>query len=163
MDVNEFASSVRFPWAYRLAYVVNRYREPLLKHVEEEFGLIRPEWTVLLCLSVRQDIIAKDIWEITGQPRNSISRGAKSLEKKGLIRRCKSKFDRRRVILELTPLGGEMFDQLSPFFEDRETRLLSCLTEREAEQFKSLLIKMVAFMGTSSLEIPHHPTFPDRS
>lgn len=153
MDVNDFSASVRFPWAYRLAYVVNRYREPLLKYVEEEFGLIRPEWTVLLCVSAREGIIAKDIWEMTGQPRNSISRGAKSLEKKGLIRRSKSETDRRRIILELTPLGKEMFDKISPFFEDRETHLLSCLTGPEVEQLQYLLIKMVGFMDENMPEM----------
>ncbi|MCC4245240.1 MarR family winged helix-turn-helix transcriptional regulator [Stappia indica] len=142
MNVNDFVSTASFPWAFRLAYVGNMFREPLLKVVEERWRLSRPEWTVLLCVMIREGIISKDIWELTGQPRNSISRGVISLEKRGLVRRTPSSHDKRQVALHPTAEGARVFGEIEPLFVQREGAYLSCLTGEELTQFQTILTKL---------------------
>jgi len=129
-------------YAYRLAYVLNSYREPLLKDVETRFGLSRPEWTVLLCLSRQSGLISRDICAITGQARNSISRGVGLLERKGLIRRTPDGADGRRNVLELTAAGSDLYRRIVPFFQERERNMIGCLNAKELESLDHLLSKL---------------------
>lgn len=144
INVQELASRSSIPCAYRLAYVINWYREPLLKRIENEFGLSRPEWTVLLCLSLRDGMISRDIAEITGQPRNSISRGVEMLVGKGLVTRSSDRKDRRKSILAATARGRAAFDKMIVEFEARESQMLNVLSASEKDTLDRILSKLTA-------------------
>ena len=87
MKLLDIIDNTPIPVGYRIAFLTNFWREPLLRRMEREFGLIRPEWTVLICLVYRDGLNSRDICEVTEQPSNSISRGVAALEEKGLIHR----------------------------------------------------------------------------
>lgn len=142
MNFKDIILGSTIPFAYRMAYLVNIYREPLLKKVEEDLGLKRPEWTVLLCLSMHNGMIAKDISTLTGQPRNSISRAIISLENQGLLRRHPNEEDKRRILLQITKKGIKKFTQIVPSFEMREKQMVLSLTDKEQDQLYGLLDKL---------------------
>jgi DNA-binding MarR family transcriptional regulator len=142
MEHDELLNHEDITYAYRLAYILNFYREPLLKDVETKFGLSRPEWTVLLCLSRQPGLISRDICAITGQARNSISRGVGLLERKGLIRRTPDGKDGRRNVLELTPAGRAVYDRIVPHFQTRERAMIGCLDDDELARLDGLLTKL---------------------
>jgi len=83
----DIIDSTPIPYGYRFSFLTNFFREPVLRKMEKEFGLIRPELTVLICLNSNQTCTSKDICEITEQPSNTVSRAVGSLEKKGHISR----------------------------------------------------------------------------
>jgi len=131
-----------FPIGYRIAFITNFMREPVLRQMEREFGLIRPELTVLMCLSFSRDVNARDICEITEQPSNTVSRGVASLEKKGLITRSRDSVDTRRQVLNIKPEGQVVHDQIMALFTAREQRMLAHLEEDEQELLLALLDKL---------------------
>lgn len=133
-------TSIRY--AYRIAFLANFYREPLMRRMEREFALIRPEWTVLICLTFQDGLHARDICEITEQPRNTISRAVRTLSDKGLISHRVDTADARRTILRLTPAGRDLHARIMPMFEEGERRMLGCLNATERRQLDVLLDKL---------------------
>ncbi len=134
------ATPIRF--AYRLAFLTNFYREPLLRRIERDYGIIRPEWTVLICLTFRNGLNPRDICEITEQPSNTVSRGVASLVAKGLVERRPDPEDARRALLFLTPAGRTLHDTIMPHLERGEAAMLACLTPAERDTLDRLLEKL---------------------
>lgn len=134
--------AVSFPIGYRIAFITNFMREPILRWMERELGVIRPELTVLMCVSFRRDVHARDICEITEQPSNTVSRAVASLEKKGFISRTRDQVDTRRQVLNITPVGQEVHDTIIDRFQTAEARLLEALNEDERADLLRLLDKI---------------------
>ena len=142
MKLIDILDATPFPIGYRIAFITNFLREPLLRRMEKDHGIIRPELTVLMCLSFRDDVHARDICEVTEQPSNTVSRAVGSLEKKGLIRRAQDRVDTRRQVLNITPEGRAIHDKSVALFADAEQTMLARLTQGEQAQLRSLLDKV---------------------
>lgn len=127
---------------YRMAFLTIFFREPLLRRIEREQGLIRPEWTVLVCLAYRDGLNARDICEITEQPSNSVSRGVTLLRGKGLIDRRPDPQDARRSLLFLTPQGRSTYEEAMALFVEGEAQMTACLSPEERATLVRLLDKM---------------------
>jgi len=128
--------------AYRMAFIVNFYRGPLLRWIEQEFGLSRPEWTILICLMHQDGLNPRDICDFTEQPRNNVSRGAALLESKSLITRGPDPADARRSLLHLTDEGRALHDRIMPIFTAREAQMLSVLSADEQAQLDAILTRL---------------------
>jgi len=110
--------------------------------MEAEFGLIRPEWTVLICLTHENGIAQKDICEITEQPSNTVSRAVKTLVLKGHVERRSDPIDGRRDVLRITKTGRVLYKQVVPMFVAGEEKMLACLSAKEKVQLDNILDKM---------------------
>ncbi len=152
------ATSIRY--GYRIAFLTNFYREPLLRRIEREYGLTRPEWTILICLTYRDGLNSRDICEITEQPSNSISRGVSALEAKGLIRRLPDDADARRMCLYILPAGRTMHDAIMPLFEQAEAEMLAPLSDNERDTLDHLLNKLARDVGRWSRLPPYRKSQP---
>lgn len=142
MKLIDIVGGTPLPLTYRIAFITNFYREPLLRRMEREFGLMRPEWTVLICLAYRDGLNPRDICEITEQPRNTVSRGVAALVRKGLVRQEADEADARRTLLWLTDEGRATHDTVMPMFVEGEERLAAVLTEEEHTTLRTLLDKL---------------------
>lgn len=142
MKLIEIINNTPIRFGYRIAFLTNFYREPLIRKIEKEFGIIRPEWTVLICLMFRDNLNSRDICEITEQPSNTVSRGVSSLVKKGLIRTEPDSIDARRTVLYITAKGKLLYERIMPMFVERESKLLASLSEDEIQQLDGLLDKL---------------------
>ncbi|MEQ8346966.1 MAG: MarR family transcriptional regulator [Sneathiellaceae bacterium] len=139
MNLFDICDRTVMPIAYRLGFIMNVYREPIIRQFEAEFGLIRPEWTILLCLAEQDGLTARDICDMTGLLRNAISRGVALLEKKGLITRQSDRADGRLMRLSMTDDGQAIFARIEPILQAREAALLSVIPEAERERFRGYL------------------------
>lgn len=142
MKLIDILDATAIPVAYRFSFLTNFWREPLLRRMEREFGLIRPELTVLICLSYEPGANARDICEITEQPSNTVSRAVVSLEEKSYITRSRDTLDSRRIKLKLTAEGQRVHDELMELFSQAEAVMLGGLTEKEVERLTMLLDKI---------------------
>ncbi|MBT0959432.1 winged helix-turn-helix transcriptional regulator [Alphaproteobacteria bacterium KMM 3653] len=147
MKLIDILDATPFPIGYRIAFITNFLREPLLRQMEKDHGIIRPELTVLMCLSFRSDVHARDICEVTEQPSNTVSRAVASLEKKGLIQRAKDRIDSRRQVLNITAEGQVIHDKIIQLFADAEIAMLKGLSPAEQDQLQSLLDKVARSVG----------------
>ena len=142
MKLIDILDATAIPVGYRISFLTNFWREPLLRKMERETGLIRPELTVLICLSFREDLYARDICEITEQPSNTVSRAVTSLVEKGFITRTRDTIDTRRQVLSITDAGQEIHDALMEEFAKAEATMLETLTVDEQAQLTALLDKL---------------------
>ncbi|QBY01353.1 MarR family transcriptional regulator [Rhodophyticola sp. CCM32] len=142
MKLIDILDATPFPIGYRIAFLTNFWREPQLRKMERETGLIRPELTVLMCLSFQRGLYARDICEVTEQPSNTVSRAVSSLEQKGFLLREKDKVDTRRQVLNITPEGQKVHDRIMIGFATSEAKMLSALNPNERETLLCLLDKI---------------------
>lgn len=142
MKLIDILDATPFGIGYRLAFLTNFWREPLLRQMEKDFGIIRPELTVLMCLTFREGVHARDICEVTEQPSNTVSRGVASLEKKGYLLRSRDTGDTRRQVLRITPEGRAVHDRIMKRFASAERRMLGILSQREQSDLLRLLDKV---------------------
>ncbi len=154
MKLIDILGGTPIPVAYRIAFITNFWREPLLRRLEAEQGLSRPEWTVLICLAYRDNLIARDISEITEQPSNTVSRGVVELERKGFITRQRDAHDGRRTRLAITDQGRAVHDSVMTGFVAAEARMLECLEPKEVEQLTTLLDKIARDVSSWSKQPP---------
>ncbi len=133
---------VRHRQTFRMALLTNFTREPVIRRLEARHGLIRPEWLVIACLEYRDGSSARDICEITDQPRNTISRGVLALEKKGLVRRDPDPIDARRTRLWLTDAGRRLHEEWTASGAAIEELIVSLLSPEERMQLDMLLGKL---------------------
>ncbi|MCB2099856.1 MAG: winged helix-turn-helix transcriptional regulator [Rhodobacterales bacterium] len=161
MKLLDIIDNTPIPVGYRIAFLTNFWREPLLRRMEREFGLIRPEWTVLICLVYRDGLNSRDICEVTEQPSNSISRGVAALEEKGLIHRRPDPQDARRSLLFITDEGRAMHDQVMDLFVRAERSILEVLDAEETRVLTGLLDKLARDVVRWSHLPPYKPIDTD--
>lgn len=142
MKLKSILDEISAKYLFRLSYLANNFRDPWLREVEREFGLTRPEVTILVCLANKDGINAKDVADITRQPKNTLSRGAVILEEKGLITRRNDPRDRRRSILHITSEGMAFYEKVMPLYRDRERRMLVPLSEKDLQELDRLMALM---------------------
>lgn len=131
-------------FGYRIAILRNWYGGPGYKRMERDYGLSEPETSVLFCLGHSDGLRAQDISNITGRPKNSISRAVNLLLRKGQIRRVPDPNDKRQKSLYLTRSGAASYKIIVPIFRDREKAMLKPLTREELVLLDGMLKKMVA-------------------
>lgn len=131
------------PIAYRLNYVANFYVGPLIKKMERQYRMSRPEWVVLFCLNQQPNLNAQKISQVTGRPKTSISTAVKQLQRKKLIVRHADSVDARRQVLRTTEAGQKIYRSILQSFVAREADMLACLRRDERELLMDLLDKMI--------------------
>jgi DNA-binding MarR family transcriptional regulator len=131
------------PIAYRLNYLANFYVGPLIKQMEQELGMTRPEWIVLFCLTRRSGLSAQQISDVTGRAKTSISAAVKQLQRKKLLSRSVDTKDGRRRVLQMTEAGQRTYAKILDGFVAREADMVGCLSRSERATFLQLLDKLI--------------------
>lgn len=129
---------------YRIVFLSNNYRDPLLRKFKKDYDLTRPEFSILISLGFQECISAIEISDITRQPQNTISRGVFLLSQKKLIKKENDKQDKRIYQLYLTDKGRKVQKQLMTYLFQTDANMVACLTSREKDQLAKLLSKMCA-------------------
>jgi MarR family transcriptional regulator, temperature-dependent positive regulator of motility len=142
--LNDILDGVSIPFAYKLGYVINSYRESSFRSIEAKFGLTRPEILSLIFLCFKDGISASDICDFSGHLKNNISRAVTALESKGFTRRESDQEDSRRLVIFITQSGRALHGQFMPGLQSREQDMMSCLTSKEQQDMSRLLRKLCA-------------------
>ena len=130
-------------FGYRLGYLFNHYSVPVYKWTAAELGIQRPEFATLFCIAHLESPTASDVVELTGIPKNTVSRAVSRLMKMGMVRRAADSADGRRAMLSLTAKGTRLYQAVLPRFQERQDSMLSVLTAAERQQLHALLNKLV--------------------
>ncbi len=106
------------------------------------FGLTQPQFGALECLG---HLGAMTIGQLS---RKMLVSGGNmtcvvdNLEKEGLVRREAAASDRRSIIVDLTPKGRSLFEEIFPKHATFISEVAKALTEQEQEQLAVLLKKL---------------------
>ena len=143
------------PFAFRINYLALLYNTPLYDWIQNDYGLLRPEYVVLYSLALVEGGSARDISHTSGFPKNTLSRAIKRLELMGLIEaRNKVPGSGRRQALRLSAKGWSIIDETRPVFEAQENRMLETLSDGERQILSELMSKVVIAAQDWSGELP---------
>jgi MarR family transcriptional regulator, temperature-dependent positive regulator of motility len=126
-----------------VSYLANFFSGPIYRELEAAEELTRPDFIVMFCLAHCGSLTAQDISNMTGRPKNSLSRAVHKLVARGFISRVAAKNDPRQAQLDLSAAGRDVLERIMPRFTLREAEMLSPLTSDEQQEFDRLLGKLV--------------------
>ena len=142
LDYSNIFEAVEFPDAYKVSYLANAIVFPTYEDVRKDFGLVRAEYHLLLCLAHYSELTAQDVARITRRPRNSISRAVHRMLDLGFLKRVPDPDDARQAKLQITRKGKIMHQKISAYLVDREAEIFGVLSETERESFRELIRKL---------------------
>ena len=148
LDYSNIFEAVEFPDAYKVSYLANAIVFPTYEDVRKDFGLVRAEYHLLLCLAHYSELTAQDVARITRRPRNSISRAVHRMLDLGFLKRVPDPDDARQAKLQITREGKIMHQKISAYLVDREAEIFNVLSDTERESFRKLIRKLANFAST---------------
>lgn len=144
-DPKEFLQRVEFRDAALLSFVTSAIIVPAYDEVKREFGIIRAEYMLLLCLSHYPVLTAQDVSRLTGRPRNSISRAVHRMLADGHIERAPDPEDGRQARLTITETGRAIHGRIAELMQQRQETVLGGLKPDERNALRALLEKAASY------------------
>lgn len=124
-----------------------RFLDEGLDRVFETRGIRREGWDVLA--SLRRSgppyrLSPTDLYTRLMRTSGAMTNRLRRLEAAGLITRVPDPDDARGMLVELTPAGHELVDELAPLHLANERELLAGLSAKERRELAGLLAKLLA-------------------
>ncbi len=127
---------------YRLSVAANAVSDRIAHVYRARFGLRIPEWRVIAIVAEGAATQA-ELVEKTAMDKMTVSRAAKALVARGLIRRARAD-DRRTLALALTEEGERLHAEVAPLALAIEDELVAGFSPAERDQLMALLARLAA-------------------
>ncbi len=137
---------------YHLLLLVNLIAKPFFGHIDKRYGLTLNEWRIMMTLAGRPGISISGVCEHSGMHIMNVSRGVRSMARKGYVERSVDPADRRRTNLRLSDEGLVVFQEILPSAMEREELIRAGLSRDEADTFQRLLHKLIDHVRQSNAE-----------
>ena len=144
-------------FSFRLNYLALHFNTPIYSFIQQQLGLLRPEFVVLWSLFLAGDGTLTDVVRSSGFPKNTLSRACSKLFQMGLIERDVDSSDQRRVMLALTPVGRELTEKAKSTMIEHERKMLECLSPAERLNLSEILTKLISASAQWPMEIEDDP------
>ncbi len=141
-DPETIFDEIAFRDAYRMSYLINAIIVPTYEDVRRDFGVIRAEYHLLMCLAHYPTLSAQDVARLTRRPRNSISRAVHRMLDEGYLERRPHPDDGRQALLSITPAGRALHEKIAARLTERQEEVLSPLSADERDQLDGLLQRL---------------------
>lgn len=140
-DLTTIFDTIEYPEAYRITYLANSIVFPAYDAIKRDFGLIRPEYILLVCLSHFDELTAQDVARVSRRPRNTISRAVHRMLELGYIMRAPDPADARQARLRITEDGRRTHSEVAEYLKRRQEEVLSGLSAHERQTLSEILKK----------------------
>lgn len=132
----------------------NAVRSNLERNVLQAHGLSWTAFVVLWVTWIWEPVETRAIAEDGAFSKATLTGVLKTLESKKLARRKRSDEDGRLVLVELTPKGRKLMEQLFPRFNEHEAQLVATLTASEQHSAAEALRKITSRIEALESETP---------
>ena len=126
---------------------IGRARRTIVEAIDQELaplGISHAQWIVVLLLGDGAAATAAELCKILIYNPGAMTRLLDRLAKKGVLRRVRTRDDRRTVRLELTAEGRKLYPRILEALVQVFNRLLHGFSRSEVRQLQQLLKRMVA-------------------
>jgi DNA-binding MarR family transcriptional regulator len=127
---------------YRLSVLSNRISQAIARIYAERFDLSITEWRLMAVLGRYPGLTAGELVERTAMDKVAVSRAVAGLLASGRVDRGSDERDRRRVPLQLSAAGHQVYAQVAPLALEYERSLLVGLDADELRQLDSLVARL---------------------
>jgi DNA-binding MarR family transcriptional regulator len=142
---NSAGRGMQFPPAQSSGYLV-RDAHRAFQHVLEQriarFGVTRGQWYFLRVLWIEDGLTQRELSARVGMMEPTTVIALRSMEKSGLIRRVRSRDDKRRTHVWLTAEGRRMQKRLLPIARQIGAQAEEGIGRRELEIFRAAISRM---------------------
>lgn len=119
----------------QLATLTQSIMRSLASLFENRYGISLPEWKVLAIIRHKPGLSAVAVARLAQMDTVAVSRAVTKLLDRDLVMRELDTEDRRRSVLDVSPEGRELHDQIAPLASKLEASLLDELSEEEQRVF----------------------------
>lgn len=130
-------------FSFRLNYLALQFNNPVYGMIQQQLGLLRPEFVVLWSLYLSAELTLTEVVRSSGFPKNTLSRAVTKLDGMGMISREVDPLDQRRVAMKLTEKGRAAVDSVQSQMISYERTMLDCLSPAERLNLSEILTKLV--------------------
>ncbi len=126
---------------------IGRARRTIVEAIDKELApldISHAQWIVVMLLGDGAASTAAELCKILIYDPGAMTRLLDRLEKKGVLRRVRTRDDRRTVRLELTAGGDKLYPRILEALVQVFNRLLHGFNKGEVQQLEQLLKRMVA-------------------
>ncbi|RPF72006.1 MarR family winged helix-turn-helix transcriptional regulator [Aurantiacibacter spongiae] len=124
---------------YQLSLASNAVSGRIALEYRNRWGLGIPEWRVMAVLGDCGALTQRDLTRRTLMDKVAVNRACKGLEERDLAHRTPNEQDGRSHLLDLTPAGRAMHDEIMPLALAMERQLFDGFSSDELDLFRSLL------------------------
>lgn len=135
---------------YRLSVASNAVSGLIARAYEDRFGLTIPQWRLICVLAEDGGRTQREIVARTGMDKVTVSRAARGLANRRLIRRSENQADGRSHVLALSREGARLHGEIAPLALAYEAALIAGLAPAEVAQLKRLLMRLQSAADTLS-------------
>ena len=126
---------------------IGRARRTIVEAIDQELApldISHAQWIVVMLLGDGAAATAAELCKILIYDPGAMTRLLDRLEKKGVLRRVRTRDDRRTVRLELTAEGAKLYPRILEALVQVFNRLLHGFSRSEVRQLEDMLKRMVA-------------------
>jgi DNA-binding MarR family transcriptional regulator len=128
---------------YKLAVAANRLSQSIGSLFERKYGIMIPEWRILMALHSFGPLAPNEVVEHTSMDKARVSRAQRRLVDLGLLAPSADPRDGRRLVLFLTRKGASMCDTIIPEARRTEAWFLSVLSRSERKVLDTALSRLL--------------------
>lgn len=127
---------------YRLSVASNRVSGTIAGAYQALFGLRIPEWRLVAVLGEADPMTQQALGRRTRMDKVTVSRAAIALVDRGLIARAAHPGDQRSYLLQLTPAGRTLYEEVAPKALEMEARLFDGFDPGEIAALRAMLERL---------------------
>jgi DNA-binding MarR family transcriptional regulator len=142
---------------YLLGAISNRTSATGSRFYQDQFGISLSEGRLMYVLGCESVLTARQASEIMGIDKGATSRALAGLQRRGLVQLTVDNDDTRQRTIRFTKSGQALYDRLIVASLDRERKLLSVFSEKEAQLLAALLKRLHAHVSSPSASKPMAP------
>jgi MarR family transcriptional regulator, organic hydroperoxide resistance regulator len=151
-------SPARLPFEQSIGYQIRATHRALQRYLQlmvEPHGIISGSWYYLRALWHEDGLTQRELADEVGIREPTAFKAIKHMEAQGLVKRLRSKSDRRKIHVWLTPRGKALKEQLIPLARHVVATAASNLTIGEVEKFLKTLGSIQVSLNEAIEQIEH--------
>jgi homoprotocatechuate degradation regulator HpaR len=136
------AATTMRPFDQSLPMALLRAREAVMRGFRKllrRHGLNEQEWRIMRALMEADGLEIGELADRVFILKPSATRTMKNLQQRAIVSRSRSSADQRRVLVELTPKGRKLFEELAPHSELEYARIANVIGARDMRQLYRVL------------------------
>lgn len=127
---------------YRLSVASNAVSQVIARAYESSHDLSMQEWRVIAVLGEADRLTQQAIVAKTKMDKVTVSRAARSLEERKIVRREANEDDARSLWLSLTAEGRKIYVKVIPAAVELEREVLKGFSAKEIATLEALLLRL---------------------
>ena len=137
---------------FKLVRVVNLTARPFVETLSRIHHLSLSEWRTMVVLASHPGVAAREVAELTGLDKMSVSRAIAALARHGRVRKRPDARDARRTQLWLSAAGHALFESIGALAGQREALLFKGIGRAEQAALSQTIDRLIVALKASETE-----------